>query len=99
MQRLLAAQLPAGVVRIAHRDHQLVRPAAMQGAAKVEGEGIVPATVGAQRFPVDEDLGAPVDGAEMQHDAVLKPRGGDGKLPPVPQPLIRQQRLHHPGQG
>ena len=97
-EHLLAARLQAGVGGIPDGDDELLLlRLRLERVGDVEGERVVAAFVRADGFAVDEDLGAPVDRAEVQQQPrAFRRRRGEGAA--IPEPLLRGERLLDAGE-
>ena len=95
IQRLLAAKLPALVGRVPDGNNDFLLFLPSQDAGDVERERIISAAMVAETLAVDENRGLPVDRTEVKQDSPTTPGVRDGKRPPIPEPFVRFERLHH----
>ena len=89
---LLAARLRAPVGGVPDRDDQLLFAAVLEGLGDVEGERIVASAVLADLRAVDEHLGLPVHGAEVEEQPASRREGGSRERTAVPNPLVLAHR-------
>ncbi len=87
VENLLAARLDARARRVENLDDELVR-AVLQIGGDVEAEGVEAAFVRADDRAVDTHRRLIIDRAEVEHDILAAPAGGDGEAAAIPDAVV-----------
>ncbi|MBA7669410.1 hypothetical protein ES703_77540 [subsurface metagenome] len=96
---LFAARLEPLVAGVPHAHDDLLRPRGLQHAGDIDGKRIVTTTVVRCLFAVDPDSCFPINGPEMQQEALARPLPGHIKPAAVPEHVRLDYLLLNTRQG
>src|SRR5439155_12072313 len=99
LANLLAARLATLIRRVPHRHEQFLLASLLQSVRDIKREGVVAAAVLANLVVVDPHACLPIDGPEVQQQALSGPRSRHAKHSPIPELLVRSDALPHARQS